>query len=520
MLNSCPKCGAPHSESPAQSPAVHLSDLPSRSEYIIAMLCLALSMVATIMIENGFGSEPISARKAYGLHILAYLFMLYPCIVIKKMLSYKRSRMGLWATRAIVAMYVGGVLMPIGLAAQLLSHDIFGVSMDMGSPYDLINMWPYIKIIAICMLIVYIVAFVAIGFAIVNFKGHARGGRWFMVTGVLLILATALWSIGNIYVVANFEGIMIDGIIPSDGLLSWLESIPEGVITLINLLKEIALLILFICGYMFLSKNDVQYQYAHVDDNLDTEDYFDIGWKCVIFVALVGGLGLISFENLIYWYLLFLVIGFVHACYTISYVELPSEAKSCAACGCEGESAAAPDAKPTVKSDDSRPATSVWGVVCAFVGILWGVACELWDSAALFILAVLLLIAHLTMPSDEKMIAKAEDEIMELVIYNTNQVSDKLFPGIEDIGSSLSSDDVYDSIKFHILNDNRFVVKDHWLWKTVEIVNDKYPDGKRIGFGLFGFKSVDISTSDLSYEGFTTVVNRLRRTLYRPADDN
>jgi len=103
------------------------------------------------------------------------------------------------------------------------------------------------------------------------------------------------------------------------------------------------------------------------------------------------------------------------------------------------------------------------------------------------------------MPSDEKMIDKAEDEIMEFVSDNSKKLGNKLSSGFGDFASLLLlSDDVSNSVKSHILNDNKLVVKDHWLWKTVEIVNDKHPNGTRIGFGMFGFTFVNISASDLS----------------------
>jgi len=143
-------------------------------------------------------------------------------------------------------------------------------------------------------------------------------------------------------------------------------------------------------------------------------------------------------------------------------------------------------------------------VVCAIFGALWGFVCGFWEAFGEDImgLAVLAAIAHFTMPSDEKMIAKAEDEIMEFVSDNSKKLGNKLSSGFGDFASLLLlSDDVSNSVKSHILNDNKLVVKDHWLWKTVEIVNDKHPNGTRIGFGLCGFTFVSISASDLSIAG-------------------
>lgn len=208
--------------------------------------------------------------------------------------------------------------------------------------------------------------------------------------------------------------------------------------------------------------------------------------------------------------------------------RIKAQAKKCRFCGkwldasTDNDNSHDDDCCAEAGSDDSRPewlsvAASVarvaGRVACALFGALWSVVSGFWEAFGEEImgLAVLAVIAHFTMPSDEKMIAKAEDEIMEFVTDNARKLGNKLSSGIGDLASLLFlSDDVSNSVKSRVLKDNRLVVKDHWLWKTVEVVNDKHPDGTRIGFGVFGFKYVDISASDLSFAGLESALNWLR----------
>lgn len=191
--------------------------------------------------------------------------------------------------------------------------------------------------------------------------------------------------------------------------------------------------------------------------------------------------------------------------------RIKAQAKKCRFCGeWLDVSIDDDDCCADADSDDSRPAwlsvaASVAGrVVCAIFGALWSVVSGFWEvfGEEIMGLAILAVIAHFTMPSDEKMIDKAEDEIMEFVTDNAKKLGNKLSSGIGDFASLLMlSDDVSNSVKSRVLKDNRLVVKDHWLWKTVEVVNDKHPDGTRIGFGVFGFTFVKLSASDLSFAG-------------------
>lgn len=206
--------------------------------------------------------------------------------------------------------------------------------------------------------------------------------------------------------------------------------------------------------------------------------------------------------------------------------RIKAQAKKCRFCGewlvvSTDENSHGVDCRADAESDDSRPAwlsvaASVAGAagraVCAILGALWSVVSGFWEAFGEEImgLAILAVIAHFTMPSDEKMIDKAEDEIMEFVTDNAKKLGNKLSSGIGDLASLLLlSDDVSNSVKSRVLKDNKLVVKDHWLWKTVEVVNDKHPDGTRVGFGLFGLAFVDVSASDLSFEGLESLLDWL-----------
>lgn len=110
------------------------------------------------------------------------------------------------------------------------------------------------------------------------------------------------------------------------------------------------------------------------------------------------------------------------------------------------------------ESDGRRP------FLLIVLAAIWGFVCDLWDAfgETVISVAVLAVIAHFTMPSDEKMIAKAEKEMMEFASDNMKKIGNKLLSGAGDVLSlAMLSDDTYNTVKKRILGDNRIVVKDH-----------------------------------------------------------
>lgn len=247
--------------------------------------------------------EEPSAGKMAIFAILNAAAMLYSCIVIKKMLSYKRSALGLWATRVVYAMYAVMGFLPLCIYV--------GADMCM-TPDDIMTLLSQIKTAMICLSIVYTASFAALGFAIIDLKDHAKGGRWFMATGAALILVTALSFISDMYDVVNFEEVMMN-----DESSSW--AIPW---------PSIVLLVLFIGGYMFLTEDNVRGRYGRVEDN-SAESY---GGGGILLLALWRGVFVLRI-----WVLFIAPIVLIAwACRMIKYIPLPSADASSADAPNEG----------------------------------------------------------------------------------------------------------------------------------------------------------------------------------------
>ncbi|MDE6862051.1 MAG: zinc ribbon domain-containing protein [Alistipes sp.] len=189
--------------------------------------------------------------------------------------------------------------------------------------------------------------------------------------------------------------------------------------------------------------------------------------------------------------------------------RIKAQAKKCRFCGeWLDESDTSDDIYNEQKDNYAEESEGRDSFLLAVLAAIWSCVCNLWDAFGETVIscAVLAAIAHFTMPSDEKMIAKAEKEMFAFM----KKTGNNLLPGAGDVLSlAMLSDDTYNTVKKLILGDNRIVVKDHWLWKTVEIVNDKHPDGTRIGFGLFGVSFADVSASDISLSGLEKVFDML-----------
>lgn len=246
----CPKCGRPLSAAAAepsvpaqssavsaqiQSPVCDLSDLPSRLQYIIAMVCLAVSIGAMILFNSMLdGEEQLSVGKMVAIALVNAAALIWPCVVIKKMLPVKRKTIGLWAVRVFYVISVAIAFFPILF---------FGMAKECQDMEDVLALMQILKTGGVCLLVVYTAALAALGFALTDLKDHAAGGRWFAGVGIALILCAILLLISGIYDFANFEEQMM-----SDEPDSWLSAVQ---------LESIVLFVLFIVGYMFMPGDDL-----------------------------------------------------------------------------------------------------------------------------------------------------------------------------------------------------------------------------------------------------------------------
>lgn len=334
MANFCPQCGAPVgdmspapkfcpkcerplsaaavSSAPVQSPAVSaqtqspvcdLSDLPSRLQYIIAMVCLAVSIGAMIkmnsLINSWIDVDEFPTISVVSIALVNAAVLIYPCVVIKKMLSVKRKTIGLWAVRVFYVISAAIAFFPILF---------FGMAKECQDMEDVLALMQILKT-GVCLLAVYTAALAALGFALTDLKEHATGGRWFAGAGIALILCAILSLISGIYDIANFEELMMN--YDHD---SWLSAVQ---------LESIVLFVLFIVGYVFMPGNDRQKTERGSKTDFDGST---LGVVLVFDIILLILLGQFLVEDghpsALYWIMFVFVVLVLLSCIFISYRKL------------------------------------------------------------------------------------------------------------------------------------------------------------------------------------------------------
>ncbi|MDE7128923.1 MAG: zinc ribbon domain-containing protein [Alistipes sp.] len=228
----CPKCGAAFSAPavPTQLPVYDLSDLPSRLQYVIAMVCLAVSIGAMILLNSMLDGDE---QPSVAIALVNAAALMWPCVVIKKILSVKRKMIALWAVRLF---YV------ISTATVFSLIFFFNISQECKNMEDLLSLIQILNTVGICLSVVYAAVLAALGFALTDLKDHAAGRRWFAGIGVALILCAILSLISDIYYSANFEEMIMN-----DEPDSWWSAVA---------LESIVLFVLFIVGYVFMPGDD------------------------------------------------------------------------------------------------------------------------------------------------------------------------------------------------------------------------------------------------------------------------
>lgn len=322
----CPKCGQPLSAAaaepsvPAQSPAVSvpaqspfydLSDLPSRLQYIIAMVCLAVSigamikmnsLINSLSIDSWFDFDEFPILPVVPIAMFNAAVLICPCVVINKMLSVKRSAIGLWSVRLFYVLSAATAFLPVFISGMVSE-----------SEKDYPTLISQIKAGMICLSVVYTVALAALGFALTDLKDHTAGGRWFAGSGIALILCAILSLISDIYEFVNFEKRMF-----SYQPDSWLSAVQ---------LESIVLFVLFIVGYVFMPGDDRQKPECGSKTDFDGSTLGVV----LVFDLILGlflGLCLVreGFPSALYWMVFVFVILVLLSCCSISYKkQLPAD---------------------------------------------------------------------------------------------------------------------------------------------------------------------------------------------------
>jgi hypothetical protein len=116
------------------------------------------------------------------------------------------------------------------------------------------------------------------------------------------------------------------------------------------------------------------------------------------------------------------------------------------------------------------------------------------------VLLVLYIFAIITVPTKKMMLEEAFDNIQECLQDNDSIKADEIDEFINNISRTISVADTTKTNK-EVLNTflkyNTLVVYSHLGFKTVHIVNGIYPQGERIGIGLFQTVISTVNYNDL-----------------------
>ncbi len=116
------------------------------------------------------------------------------------------------------------------------------------------------------------------------------------------------------------------------------------------------------------------------------------------------------------------------------------------------------------------------------------------------VLLVLYIFAIITVPTKKMMLEEAFDNIQECLQDNDSIKADEIDEFINNISRTISVADTTKTNK-EVLNTflkyNTLVVYSHLGFKTVHIVNGIYPQGERIGIGIFQTVISTVNYNDL-----------------------
>jgi len=116
------------------------------------------------------------------------------------------------------------------------------------------------------------------------------------------------------------------------------------------------------------------------------------------------------------------------------------------------------------------------------------------------VMFILSIVAIMTAPKEEVMIAYAEDNIRQCLQDNDSIKGDAIDDAVSNIGrtftvadSTLDNKEMVEACKKY----NKIEAYRHTLYSTARIRNNRYPEGVRVGIGIFGLVISTICYDDL-----------------------
>ena len=118
---------------------------------------------------------------------------------------------------------------------------------------------------------------------------------------------------------------------------------------------------------------------------------------------------------------------------------------------------------------------------------------------ALGIFIVLLVIAHMTVPSEEKMRAEMIDDIYECIEANDSIHGDKIDDAVNNlffIFTTADSTNINQEVLDLFRKYNKLEIYPHAFYSTAHIHNNFRPEGTRVGIGIFGIVIPTVNFND------------------------
>ena len=116
------------------------------------------------------------------------------------------------------------------------------------------------------------------------------------------------------------------------------------------------------------------------------------------------------------------------------------------------------------------------------------------------ILLVLFIVAIMTKPTYEEMEKEMIDDILQCIEANDSIRGDKIDDHVNNIAYVFSKADtakVNKDLRTSLNKNNRLEIYNHTGFRTAYIYNNVYPQGVRIGYGLFGIVYPTVTYEDL-----------------------
>lgn len=137
-------------------------------------------------------------------------------------------------------------------------------------------------------------------------------------------------------------------------------------------------------------------------------------------------------------------------------------------------------------------------------------SCMLRLLIALTIIIVLAFIAHITVPSEEKMERETIDNVRQCLKASHGVAADFADNIVNNVSATLSVADTTDTIIADLMTDfmmyNRLETHQHYLYSTTRVYNNYNPNGKRISVGVFG-----TVVSTMNFRDFVMRAGRMRK---------